>query len=316
MPLADVARVHDVTGNRDNKVVKVEECIIRNELRPTAGADNLWASIVTDPGVKDRLFRTALLGLRLRSELPFTTTALHGLALLYGPPGTGKTTLARGLADELGPVVPERKVRLIEVNPHGLMSSEHGQSQQLVMQLLCDHVPALASDGKPTVVLLDEVESMCVARNTASLSANPADVHRATDAVLTALDQNTADHPHIITVATSNFTDALDEAFKSRADDAIFVPLPNRDAILKILRTTLIGYGAKYPKLARLANARELEDAAASLVGLDGRQARKVVTDAMKLRTETVLNPELLAVADLVNASAVRAKRRMSDAPA
>jgi AAA+ superfamily predicted ATPase len=296
--------------------VKVEECIASNELRPTARAERLWASIITDQEVKDRLFRTALLGLRLRPHLPFTTTALHGLALLYGPPGTGKTTLARGLADELGEVVPGGKVRLIEVNPHGLMSSQHGQSQQLVMQLLCDHVPALADDGRPTVVLLDEVESMCVARSAASLSANPADVHRATDAVLTALDQNTAEHPHIITVATSNFTDALDGAFKSRADDAIFMPLPGREAIVTILQTTLVGFGVKYPKLAQLGKVRELADVAASLVGLDGRQVRKVVTDAMKLRTETIIDPNLLTAADLVRAAAVRAKRKVTDAPA
>lgn len=296
--------------------MRVEDCIVSNELRPTARADGLWASIITDQEVKDRLFRTALLGLRLRPELPFTTTALHGLALLYGPPGTGKTTLGRGLADELGPVVSGGKVRLIEVNPHGLMSAEHGHSQQLVMQLLCDHVPALADDGKPTVLLLDEVESMCVARSAASLSANPVDVHRATDAVLTALDQNTAEHPHIITVATSNFTDDLDEAFKSRADDAILVPLPGREAIVTILQTTLAGFGVKYPKLAKLGKDPALADAATSLVGLDGRQVRKMVTDAMKLRTETVLDPNLLTIADLVTAFARRAKREATDAPA
>lgn len=296
--------------------MKVEECIVRNELRPTPRAEGLWASIVTGQEVKDRLFRTALLGLRLRPALPFTTTALHGLSLLYGPPGTGKTTLARGLADELGPVVPGGKVRLIEVNSHGVMSAEHGQSQQLVMQLLCDHVPALADDGKPTIVLLDEVESMCVARSTASLSANPVDVHRATDAVLTALDLNTAEHPHIITVATSNFTNDLDEAFKSRADDAIFVPLPGQDAIVTILQTTLTGFGVKYPNLAQLARAPGLPDAAASLVGLDGRQVRKIVTDAMKQRTETVLDPNLLTITDLVGAASARAKRKTTDAPA
>ena len=64
-------------------------------------------------------------------------------------------------------------MRLVEVNPHGLMSAEHGQSQQLVMQLLCDHVPALADDGKPTVVLLDEVEAVCVARSTAVALRQP-----------------------------------------------------------------------------------------------------------------------------------------------
>jgi AAA+ superfamily predicted ATPase len=196
------------------------------------------------------------------------------------------------------------------------MSAEHGQSQQLVMQLLCDYVPSLADDGRPTVVLLDEVESMCVARSAASLSANPVDVHRATDAVLTALDLNTAEHPHIVTVATSNFTEGLDEAFKSRADDAIFVPLPDREAISTILQTTLTGFGVSYPNIAQLASARELADVATSLVGLDGRQVRKIVTDAMKLRTETVLDPNALTISDLVMTSTVRAKRKSTDATA
>jgi AAA+ superfamily predicted ATPase len=294
--------------------MKVEECVVRNELRTKASSEQLWASIITDKEVKDRLFRTALLALELRPKLPFSTTALHGLVLLYGPPGTGKTTLARGLADELSPVVPSGTVRLIEVNPHGLMSAEHGQSQQLVMQLLCDYVPSLAEDGKATVLLLDEVESMCVARSAASLSANPVDVHRATDAVLTALDLNTAEHPHIVTIATSNFTEGLDEAFKSRADDAIFVRLPDAEAITTILRTTLAGFGVKFPNLAELAAASELTDAAAMLVGLDGRQVRKVVTDAMKLRTETILDPNALRISDLVTASTDRAKRRAANA--
>jgi SpoVK/Ycf46/Vps4 family AAA+-type ATPase len=59
---------------------------------------NLWDSIIVDRSIKDRLLRSAALSLRLRAELPFEATALHGLAFLYGPPGTGKTTLARGLA--------------------------------------------------------------------------------------------------------------------------------------------------------------------------------------------------------------------------
>lgn len=290
--------------------MKVDECIASNDLRPPAPRDGLWASIVTERSIKDRLFRTALLALKLRRDLPFTTTALHGLVLLYGPPGTGKTTLARGLAEELAAVVAEGKVRLIEVNPHGLMSAEHGQSQQLVMQLLCDHVPGLAEDGHPTVVLLDEVESICVARSAASLAANPADVHRATDAVLTALDRNTAAHPHIITVATSNFTDALDEAFKSRADDAILLPLPDADAIATILRVALSGFAVSYPRLGQLAAKAEIAAIAKALVGLDGRQVRKAVTDAMKLRPETVLDPNKLTIADLKAAAAAHAERR------
>jgi SpoVK/Ycf46/Vps4 family AAA+-type ATPase len=279
--------------------VKVADCVTTNIMLPAAGFEHLWGAIVTEPEVKDRLANHVLLALKLRADVPFEVSAIHGLVLLYGPPGTGKTTLARAVGQHVAGLVAGGKVRLIEINPHGLMSSEHGQSQQKVMEILCEHVPALADDRKPTIVVLDEVESMVVARSAASLSANPADIHRATDAVLTAVDRNTADHPHIVIVATSNFTDALDEAFKSRADASILVPLPGQLAIEQILRDTLRGFGAKYKPLARLADDPELKRVARALVGIDGRRVRKVVTDAMAIRKECVVDPGKLRLEDL-----------------
>jgi SpoVK/Ycf46/Vps4 family AAA+-type ATPase len=199
--------------------VKVQECVISDELvRGTPDELALWEAIVVPPGVKVRVLNHSLLSMTVRPKVPFASTGLHGLCTLYGPPGTGKTTLARGLPAQLAGFTAGGEVRRIEVNPHGLMSAEHGQSQQRVSELLAGHVPALAGDGRPTVVVLDEVESMAVARSEASLAANPADVHRATDAVLTALDDNARYHPHLFFVATSNFTAALDGAFLSRSD--------------------------------------------------------------------------------------------------
>jgi SpoVK/Ycf46/Vps4 family AAA+-type ATPase len=207
--------------------VKVQECVVSDEVvRDTPNERALWDAIVTPPEVKERLRNHSLLSMMLRPKVPFAMTGLHGLCTLYGPPGTGKTTLARGLPAQLARFVSGGQVRRIEVNPHGLMSAEHGQSQQRVSELLAEHVPALAGDGRPTVVVLDEVESMAVARSEASLAANPADVHRATDAVLTALDDNARHHPHLFFVATSNFTAALDGAFLSRSDAAILCPCP------------------------------------------------------------------------------------------
>lgn len=282
--------------------MNVSEYITENKQLPHPDLEAAWDSIVASEEVKDRLLNQAILALRLRGELPFDTTSLHGLVLLYGPPGTGKTTLARGVAQELAPLVGG-SARLIEINPHGLMSAEHGQSQQRVFELLCEHIPTLADDKTPTVVLLDEVESMAVARSAASLSANPADVHRATDAVLMALDRNARAHPHIVTVATSNFTLALDEAFRSRADVSIEVPLPDQAGALAILQRTLADFGHHYRKLGMLAQDQHLRQVASELVGLDGRRIRKVVTEALASSRETVLDPNKLRTPDLMSAA-------------
>jgi AAA+ superfamily predicted ATPase len=282
--------------------VQVAECIVLNEELPQPRFAGAWDSIITNSEVKERLLNSALLALQLRPRLRFQVTALHGLILLYGPPGTGKTTLARGLAQELATLVQGRRTRLVEINPHGLMSAEHGQSQQKVFELLCEHIPLLADDGVPTVVVLDEVEAMTVSRSAASLAANPADVHRATDAVLAALDRNATNHPHLVTVATSNFTEALDEAFKSRADAAIEVPLPDARGLASIFRRTLDDFAAAYPKLKALSADRSLGRIAQAAVGIDGRQARKLITDAMARRRETVLDPGLLTTDDLEHA--------------
>ncbi len=289
--------------------MKIEECITATEIMPNPRYGGLWESIVADDSLKDRLLNQAVLDLNLRQHLPFQVTALHGLLLLYGPPGTGKTTLGRGLAYELSRILKPSAVRLVEVNPHGLMSAEHGQSQQAVRELLVEHIPLLADDRKPTVLLLDEVESMAVSRGAASLAANPVDVHRATDAVLTALDEMAHEHPHIVTVATSNFTQALDEAFISRADCAIELPLPNASAIHAILHRVLADFSGAYPNLLALGDAAELKCVADSLVGCDGRRVRKVVAEAMTIRRETVLDPNLLTIGDLITAARIAANK-------
>jgi len=279
--------------------MSADDWIVNDLILPAKELRGEWESIVGVDHLKERIVNQVLLAVRLRTDLPFTVSALHGLILLYGPPGTGKTTLARGVGQQVAALFEGGAVRYVEVNPHGLMSSDHGQSQQQVTKLLCEQIPLSAEDGKPTIVLIDEVESMAVARSAASLTANPADVHRATDAVLMALDRNAREHPHIVTVATSNFPEALDEAFRSRADLALEIPLPDVAGILTILERALTDFGAVYPKLSELAVDPQLRAVATALEGFDGRQVRKILTEALAASRRTVLDPSQLKIEDL-----------------
>jgi SpoVK/Ycf46/Vps4 family AAA+-type ATPase len=266
----------------------------------------LWDAILVANELKDQLLSQAVLNFTVRGKVPRATLPLHGISLLIGPPGTGKTSLAKGLAARTAQVFGGRKgaksFRYVEVDPHALSSGSLGRTQRAITQLFASTIAEQAALG-PTIVLLDEVETIISDRAKLSLEANPVDVHRATDAALVQLDHLAESNRDILFVATSNFPQAIDAAFLSRADLVIKVPSPDESGRLAILRDTLLGMSEAFPRMRALAQSHELPSVAHATDGLDGRAMRKLVAAACTLDKDVALDPGLLTV-DLLLAAA------------
>jgi AAA+ superfamily predicted ATPase len=283
---------------------------------PDSKLGALWDSIILDDALKEQLLSQAVLNFTLRGKVDRSVLPLHGAILLIGPPGTGKTSLARGLAHRTAESLKGGDFRLLEVEPHALTSSAMGKTQRAVSELFSQTI-AEAAAGGPTIVLLDEVETLAADRSKLSLEANPIDIHRATDAVLVQLDILAERNPNLLFLATSNFPQAVDIAFTSRCDLVVHLPLPDRSACARILTDCLTGLGKTYPAIGRLVSSPQFEQCAAECVGLDGRAIRKMVATALASNPHTAMNPERVTIDNLLAAArAAKTSRTQGGKPA
>lgn len=273
---------------------------------PNKDFDALWEKIIVPDEVKERLLSQAILEFTLRGKTDPVSVPLHGIMLLVGPPGTGKTSLARGLANRVAESFKGQVFQFVAVEPHALTSSGLGKSQQAVRDLLQSRIAEHADTG-PLIVLLDEVETLSPDRKKMSMESNPIDVHRATDAVLASVDYLASKYPHLLFVATSNFTEAVDEAFLSRADLIETIGLPTEPAIREIVTDTLQALAKASPSIHSILKDPKLDSVIKACVGLDGRQIRKAILSACASKKEVALDTNLLTI-DMLEQSIQRKK--------
>ena len=279
--------------------------VLSMHVLPAEHHDRDWDAIIVPREVKERLLAQALLVLQHGRRLSMLSGLPHGLIVLAGPPGTGKTTMARGLAQVAAlALAREGATTLVEINPHAFPSDMLGESQRNVTRLLTETVPEIAARRPFTVVLIDEVESFAVSRSAASFEANPVDVHRATDAVLLGIDEIAKKLPSVLFVTTTNFIQAVDSAFLSRADLVMRFALPDVETIARILESAIRELAVQWPALEPMTHdGARIGELAKLCEGWDGRRIRKLVLAALAQRLEVSRDPARLTWDDFFAAA-------------
>ncbi|HTR18162.1 MAG TPA: CDC48 family AAA ATPase [Acetobacteraceae bacterium] len=144
--------------------------------------------------------------------------------LLFGPPGTGKTLMAKAVAREAN-------ANFIATKSSDLLSKWYGESEQQVSRLF-----ARARQVAPTVIFIDEIDSLVPARGSGGLG-EPAVTERVVNTILAEMD-GLEELQNVVVIGATNRPNLLDPALlrPGRFDELVYVPVPDEAGRTHILR--------------------------------------------------------------------------------
>uniref|UniRef100_A0A8C3SXV4 vesicle-fusing ATPase n=2 Tax=Chelydra serpentina TaxID=8475 RepID=A0A8C3SXV4_CHESE len=180
-----------------------------------------WSDVAGLEGAKEALKEAVILPIKFPHLFTGKRTPWRGI-LLFGPPGTGKSYLAKAVATEAN------NSTFFSISSSDLVSKWLGESEKLVKNLF-----QLARENKPSIIFIDEVDSLCGSRSENESEA----ARRIKTEFLVQMQGVGVDNEGILVLGATNIPWVLDSAIRRRFEKRIYIPLPEdhgRTAMFKL----------------------------------------------------------------------------------
>ena len=196
------------------------------QIQPTQKGEIKWEDVAGLEGAKGLLKEAVVLPIKYPKLFQGKRKPWRGI-LLYGPPGTGKSLLAQAVAGEI-------KGTYYGVSSSDLVSKWQGESEKQVKGLF-----QTARDSKPSVIFIDEIDSLCRARGEGENDSE----RRIKNEFLVQMQGAEG----VVVIGATNTPWSLDPAMRRRFDKRIYIPLPDPKSRLLILK--LLGGDNEYQEI-------------------------------------------------------------------
>lgn len=217
-----------------------------------------WSDVAGLEGAKEALKEAVILPIKFPHLFTGKRIPWKGI-LLFGPPGTGKSYLAKAVATEAN------NSTFFSVSSSDLVSKWLGESEKLVKNLF-----ELARAHKPSIIFIDEVDSLCSSRSDNESES----ARRIKTEFLVQMQGVGTDTEGILVLGATNTPWILDSAIRRRFEKRIYIPLPDEHARLVMFKIHL-------GNTAHCLTEENIRTLAGKTEGYSGADISIVVRDAL-----------------------------------
>lgn len=216
-PPTKPVKVSNDKGNEGDDGDDSEKKKLQNQLQGAIVMEKpniKWSDVAGLEGAKEALKEAVILPIKFPHLFTGKRTPWRGI-LLFGPPGTGKSYLAKAVATEAN------NSTFFSISSSDLVSKWLGESEKLVKNLF-----TLARQHKPSIIFIDEIDSLCGSRSDNESEA----ARRIKTEFLVQMQGVGNDNEGILVLGATNIPWTLDSAIRRRFEKRIYIPLPEQHA--------------------------------------------------------------------------------------